>query len=287
LLADFREVEHNFRSLDRQVRERVTLWEGAKGALLDEILGERDAIAESDQGRSFRAFWDFLMSQERQEELTSLLERVLQLPAIAASGPEKRLRRVHYDWLEAGEHTQRSVAQLSHQLRRFIDDRAYLENRRIMDLLRQIEIHAVGVRGNPPQGDFMEIANLGCAIDLPMERRMFSPVSNPAIADSVVLEGDAPVDLDALFSQAVIDYAKLSDNVRRALQKRNEVTLRAVIEAHPVEQGLAEVVAYLQLAAQDRHAFFDEDHPEPVAWRDATGQWKSAALSRVVFARPQ
>lgn len=55
LLADFREVEHNFRLLDRKVRERIALWDGAKGALLEVILGERDAIADSDQGRSFRA----------------------------------------------------------------------------------------------------------------------------------------------------------------------------------------------------------------------------------------
>jgi flagellar motility protein MotE (MotC chaperone) len=60
LLTDFREVEHNFRQLDRRVRERIALWEGSKGALLEEIMGERDAIADSDQGKSFRAFWDFL-----------------------------------------------------------------------------------------------------------------------------------------------------------------------------------------------------------------------------------
>ena len=82
LLTDFREVEHNFRGLDRRVRERIALWEGAKGALLEEIMGERDAIADSDQGRSFRAFWDFLMSSRRQEDLTTLLERVLALPPV-------------------------------------------------------------------------------------------------------------------------------------------------------------------------------------------------------------
>ncbi len=73
--TDFREVEHNFRILDRRVRERIALWEGAKGALLAEIMGERDAIADSDQGKSFRAFWDFLMSQSRQEELSRLAGR--------------------------------------------------------------------------------------------------------------------------------------------------------------------------------------------------------------------
>jgi hypothetical protein len=60
LLTDFREVEQNFRGLDRSVRERIALWNGAKGDLLQEIMGARDAIAESDQGRSFSAFWDFL-----------------------------------------------------------------------------------------------------------------------------------------------------------------------------------------------------------------------------------
>lgn len=30
LLTDFREVEHNFRGLDRRVRERIALWEGSK-----------------------------------------------------------------------------------------------------------------------------------------------------------------------------------------------------------------------------------------------------------------
>ncbi|MDX1488668.1 MAG: DUF3375 domain-containing protein, partial [Acidiferrobacterales bacterium] len=120
LLSDFREVEHNFRGLDRRVRERIALWEGGKGALLEEIMGERDAIADSDQGRSFRAFWDFLLSSRRQEELSTLLERVLSLPAVAELEPEARVRRVHYDWLEAGEHTQRTVAELSKQLRRFL-----------------------------------------------------------------------------------------------------------------------------------------------------------------------
>jgi flagellar motility protein MotE (MotC chaperone) len=88
LLTDFREVEHNFRGLDRRVRERIALWEGSKGELLEEIMGERDAIADSDQGRSFRAFWDFLMSSRRQEELTALLERVLALPPVAELNPD-------------------------------------------------------------------------------------------------------------------------------------------------------------------------------------------------------
>src|SRR5699024_4423731 len=122
LLADFRQVEQNFRELDRQVREKVAAWEGGKGDMLAEVFGERDAIADSDQGRSFRAFWDFLMSPARQEELSELLARVLALEPVLALNPDTRLQRVHYDWLEAGEVTLRTVARLSEQLRRYLDD---------------------------------------------------------------------------------------------------------------------------------------------------------------------
>ena len=87
LLGDFRQVEQNFRTLDRAVRERVATWEGGKGALLEEIFSNRDAIASSDQGRSFRAFWDFLMSAERQEKLSSLLEAAFALKPVMALAP--------------------------------------------------------------------------------------------------------------------------------------------------------------------------------------------------------
>src|SRR5215469_5621853 len=83
LLADFREVEENFRKLDRQLREKIAGWQGGKGELLDDVLGSRESIAGSDQGRSFRAFCDFLLSQSRQEELSDLLDRVHQLTDVA------------------------------------------------------------------------------------------------------------------------------------------------------------------------------------------------------------
>ena len=149
LLSDFREVEQNFRLLDRSVRERIATWDGKKGELLVEIMGERDSIADSDQGASFRAFWDFLMSPARQEEFSERLDKVLALPIMDELKPDKRTRRVHHDWLEAGEYTQRTVAQLSQQLRRFLDDQAWLENRRIMDILRGIESKTLSYARRP------------------------------------------------------------------------------------------------------------------------------------------
>ena len=289
LLADFREVEQNFRSLDRRMREHITLWEGSKGELVEDIMTERDAIGDSDQGRSFRAFWDFLMSSARQEELTRLLERVLDLPPVAEMNPDVRTRRVHYDWLEAGEHTQRTVRLLSQQLRRFLDDRAWLENRRIMDLLHGIEAKALAVRDTPPAGTFMHQAGTAADIRLPMERPLYRPPAKPLIADVEIESGDAELDAAALFSQVVVDRAKLERQIRRALQDRSQVTLREVCERHPLEQGLAELVAYLQLAGEGFEATVDETVVESVSWQgtgaDDSPVLRRARVPRVIFVR--
>ena len=285
LLADFREVEHNFRALDRRVREQIALSDRAKGELLEEILGERDAIAESDQGRSFRAFWDFLMSQRRQEELTGLLDRVLLLPPIEELKPDVRLRRVHYDWLEAGEHAQRTVAQLSQQLRRFLDDQAWIENRRILDILHRIEGEALALREEQPSGPFMEIPDTAASIELPMERPLYTPPVKPMIADVELESGEVELDVTALFSHAVIDVAELSRHIRQALQTKSQVSLCELIAARPLQQGLAELVTYLQIASEWPHTVVEESVRDMVEWESLDGVARRARLPRVLFVR--
>jgi len=289
LLSDFREVEHNFRGLDRHVRERIALWEGAKGALLADIMGERDAIADSDQGRSFRAFWDFLMSSSRQEELTTLLQRVLALPPIVELKPDVRTRRIHYDWLEAGEHTQRTVARLSQQLRRFLDDQAWLENRRIMDILHSIETKALALRSTPPAGAVITIADTAAEIDLPMERPLYTPSIKSLIAEMQLQSGDDDMDATALYSQIVIDNAQLTRHIRHSLQDRSQITLRELCDMQPLQHGLAELVAYLQLGSDTFKSVVDEDATDVIPWTglgaDGQKQTKQARLPRVIFVR--
>ena len=297
LLADFREVEHNFRLLDRKVREKIALWEGAKGALLDEIMGERDAIGDSDQGRSFRAFWDFLMSSRRQEELSERLDQVLALPAVAQLSPEPRTRRVHHDWLEAGEHTQRTVAQLSQQLRRFLDDRAFLENRRILDLLHGIESKALALRGAAPSGMVMHIDAMAADIELPLERPLFTSSVKPRLADLALVAGEDDIDTTRLFDQIVVDKARLRSTVQHALRRQPQITLRELLDAAPLHQGLAELVAYVELAhAADGsyaldglRALVDEAVEEPIRWQALNAAdeavTREARMPRVIFTR--
>jgi len=295
LLSDFRQVEHNFRQLDRSVRERIATWDGSKGELLNEIMGERDAIADSDQGASFRAFWDFLMSAQRQEEFSERLDKVLALPIMHQLKPDRRMRRIHHDWLEAGEYTQRTVAQLSQQLRRFLDDQAWLENRRIMDILRGIESKTLALRetlfSTASDPDFIAIDASSASIELPMERPLYRPPVKHAIASIRLEDGDENLDTRALYSQVVVDKAVISAHIRQSLQNQSQVSLRELCQSHPLEQGLAELVAYLELGgnsgAGERFTMVIDDTVEDrIEWTGEQHTRRVARMPRVIYLRP-
>jgi flagellar motility protein MotE (MotC chaperone) len=267
LLSDFREVEANFRNLDRELRERIAGWTGSKGELLDDILGSREMIADSDQ-----------------EELTELIGKVQQIAALGE--PDPRMRHVHYDWLEACERTQATVRLLSEQLRRFLDDRVWLENRRVTDILRSIEASALRLREDPG------VSRLGMAIDgtsptiaLPMERPLYAPVAKAAIDSTSVTAGEDGFDAPALFDQVYVDPARLSLAVRRALQGRPQAGLAELIGEQPLEQGLAELVTYLSLSDPAFHVVFDEAARQQVCWQDEDGRLRSVDMPGVTFAR--
>lgn len=284
LLADFREVEANFRLLDRELREQIATWDGSKGGLLDRVVGDRSAIADSDQGRSFHAFYDFLLSSRRQEEFSGLLEKVQHLDAIAE--PDPRMRHIHYDWLDAGERTQATVRLLSEQLRRFLDDQVWLENRRVMDILKSIEVHALQLRDHPAPAVIAQIDATFPDVALPFERPLYRPKAKVRISGDDADTGDTePADMSLLFEQNHVDQARLAQAVRSALRGRGQVGLAEVLGDHPLTGGLAELVGYLALTDPTFTLVLDDSARDQVSWPGADGGERVADLPRAVFAR--
>jgi hypothetical protein len=283
LLADFREVEENFRKLDRQLREKITGWHGGKGELLDDVLGSRESIAGSDQGKSFQAFYGFLLSQARQEELSTLLEQVHSLEEIIERDP--RLRHIHYDWLDAAERTQATVRQLSEQLRRFLDDQVWFENRRVIDILRGVEARALRLRGTRNVPVTMELVASSPAIRLPLERPLYMPVRKARISSGDVRDADQETDPAVLFEQFHVDPVPLAAGVREALRRQPTVGLKELVAQRPIQQGLAELVTYLSLKDETFRIAYDEERREQIGWADQEGTRRVMTLPRVSYAR--
>lgn len=284
LLADFRQVDENFRRLDRGLREQIAGWTASKGALLDDAVGSRNSIAESDQGRSFQAFYDFLLSQQRQRELTDLLDRLREIEEIGEV--DERLAHIHFDWIDACERTQATVRLLSEQLRRFLDDRVWLENRRVFDLLRSIEAKALAVRHVPGSTPTMDMDDTGITFGLPMERPMHRRPAEVSLESADVTAGSEEFDSSALLSQMYIDRARLAASVWDGLGPQEQVGLRTVLADNPLQQGLAELIGYLSLTEPGLAVVFDGEHREQLSWSAKDEEVERVAdLPRVSFTR--
>jgi hypothetical protein len=213
------------------------------------------------------------------------LAKVFDLRPVQELEPDRRMLRVHYDWLQAGEVALRTVARLSEQLRRYLDDKAWLDNRRIMQLVREIEKSALAVRDTPPPGILIGLDEPSPDIDLTMDRPLFSPPLKPEI-NEVPLEGVSDVPADALFEQVHVDKERLARHIRQSLQTRPQVSLVELVEHYPIEKGLAEIIAYFSIAAEDNASIIDDSLHQTLTWLDGTGSPKQATLPVVIFCRP-
>lgn len=285
LRSDFTAVESNFRELDREIREEIALFSGNKGELLEQFFGDHDTINRSDEGQSFRAFWDFIMSPDSQEELSRQLDRVFALEELGDLRADNTLRRIHFDWIEAGEKTQRTVARLSGQLRRFLDDRVILENRRITELLDAIEKQAFLVRDHSLTQDWMEVEESRVQINLPMEKPLYSPPPIQELVSMIELEEEEEIDTSGLFNLIYIDRERLHRTIEQALKDRAQVRLDELLEQNPLEQGLAELLTYLHIAEEEPFASVSEDVQDHITWSTSTGMSRTARFPRVIFTR--
>jgi hypothetical protein len=118
-----------------------------------------------------------------------------------------------------------------------------------------------------------------------MERPLFSPPWKPTIAEHVLVEGSDEIPTDVLYQQVYVDKAALLANIRRTLQTRPQISLADLLAEHPLERGLAEVVAYLSLAADDRRAHIDDEQKQTVSWTDPSGRQRQATVPLVVYCR--
>ena len=285
ILADFREVEENFRELTRKVQDDVVKWTRGKGELLEKIFNESDIIRKSEQGRSFMAFWRYLMLSQQQEDFRETMAQLSKTEPIRELLPDHPLMSINREWVRAAGSVQQTLGQLSAQLRRYVDEAYLQEERTIYQLSQRIETSAVDKRGQLPGGEFTSIREIAPAVQLPMERRLFAPPQATKLVSPVLQAGSGEDgELSAIFNQVIVDREQLQANVNDLLAERPEVSLAEVLAVHPLQQGLPELLGYLVLASHEEAEAFDSSALERILF-ERDGQKLMAVCNRVTFRR--
>lgn len=296
LLRDFRLVEERFRGIARALQEAQLQSKAQKGALVAYVLDADDELKSSDQGRSFYTFWDFLMTPSQQDELYMLLDAVQQqadLQPVIHEG--KILQHLPAHLLEAGEKVMQSNAGLAQQLRRMLDEQSIAERRRVRAIVSDIKRQAFRVVRDvagtqPDESAFIELEGPP-EVHLVMEHGLWEPGDTFSVSSrpvNTVGEGPAIDDLISLHTQFHIDKAILYRRIEALLNIRSQITLAEVLAHYPPEKGLAEVLAYCTLAADDPDHYIDAQQTETIELPVATmfGQeTRALTIPRVLYQR--
>ena len=289
LLADFREVDANFRDVTRQIQERRLLEDATQGDIVGYVLDADDALSESDQGRSFDAFWQFLVSPSRKRELRQLLEDVFSIPELEEFTRDgSLLKHIVRHLSEAGERIVHSNRRLAEQLRRMLEEAQLRENRRVFELVDAIKKVALATKNAPPkERDFIDLEGRP-NVQLFMERPLWNPPTRPTFEnqpediDESVLE---EFDLSQLFDLFAVERDQLERHIATVLQDRSQATLIDITDRFPVERGLSEVITYMAIASDtDRH-LIDDTQKEPVVVRSPHRPTRQVVLPRIIFTR--
>ncbi|HTF17800.1 MAG TPA: DUF3375 domain-containing protein [Chryseolinea sp.] len=257
LLSDFKQVEQNFRELDKKFRQEIITTTQVKGKVLEGLFERQRDLLEEDQGKSFTAFWEFLLSQSKQDEFERMIGEVLDLPAVQEVQRDTfTISNLRNDLIDAGDRTKRSTNSLLEQLRKYLEHKTFTENKRIYDNIQEM----LKIITTHPEVDFtrMSLMELDNIIDINLVLahdwgvRGYRSPEKISFANQEPEVGTTTNDSAVLFDQFEISALELRSNIRAALKTRAHIRFTDFVKEFQITKGVAEVVAYLDIASSDR-----------------------------------
>lgn len=248
LLSDFREVEDNFKFIHRHIVEQHTRAEINKGAIVGYAFEAYDALRKSDQGKSFYAFWDFLVSRAGQEEWRLLTDQLLQLlQDRSIEGDGDFVQNIKSLLLQQGRNVYEANDKMAEKLSRIITEKEIARHRRLRQQIGTIKelVFQFMDDETPPCGLRLDSP---APIRMSMERKLnlserqgTTLVKQPANAREKIEDLER---FGRMLHTSHIDKKRLWQKVEQVLQKKTTATLSEIIEITGLDNGVAEVVSY-------------------------------------------
>lgn len=287
LLADFRQVEDNFKRIAREIAEQHARPGVTKGAIVGHLLDSHDALRKSEQGQSFFAFWELLLSPDKQLRFQEQVAQVTALESLDSDHRDNALLR-HFvsHLLREGEGVVESHQRLSSNLRRVLDTTHLAERRRIGELLQEIRQTALAVRTDPPSdAEFFDVT---------VFPDVFGSMSRPLwqAPESVIARGPIEEetgrlgldDLRRLHALPELKLRLLREHVEACLGETESVTLPQVLKRFPPREGVMEIIGYLIVASDESRHYVADDYDEVIEWGppEKPQRWR---VPRLLFCR--
>lgn len=258
LLSDFKEVDDNFKDIIKQIYQRQTDNEHKK-ELLSYIFDAYAELKNSQQGKSFYAFWEFLLSAELQkewDELTDTLYKTLADRQIDAR--DMFLKEIKRHLFDAGEKVSKTNDRMSEKLSLIIRQNEQSNVEATKQVIKDIKKLLIEASHNKDKSDAsLEYETI--EINLPIERQLtFTPSKEIEYKDKpqeVALGIDDLEKIGKLYNPYYVDRKILRDRINKMLQDNGQTTISEVIANNSgLEKGLSELFGYIGILKEYKTA---------------------------------
>lgn len=274
LLSDFKEVDDNFKEIIKQIYKRQTDNEGKKN-ILNYIFDAYAELKDSQQGKSFYAFWEFLLSSELQkewDELTDLLYKTLDKRNIDSK--DKFLKEMKKHLFDAGEKVSKTNDRMSEKLSLIIRNNGNSDTQATKQVINDIKKLLLNTTQNKERNN-ASLSYEVVELNLPLERQLnltpkqeieYKNVPTEASLDITELER-----LDKLYNHHQIDRKILRKRIDIILRENTQTTLAEVIELNNgIEKGLSELFGYIAILKEYKTVVSDDRKQEIAFSKDKT-----------------
>ena len=274
LLSDFKEVDDNFKKIIKQIYKRQTENEGKKD-ILNYIFDAYAELKDSQQGKSFYAIWEFLLSSELQkewDELTDLLYKTLDKRNIDSK--DKFLKEMKKHLFDAGEKVSKTNDRMSEKLSLIIRNNGNSDTQATKQVINDIKKMLLNTAQNKERNNTSlnyEVIEL----NLPTERQLNLTPKQEVEYNNIPTEADLDINelerLDKLYNYHQIDRRILRKRIDIILRENTQTTLAEVIEQNNgIEKGLSELFGYIAILKEYKTIVSDNRTQEIIFSKDKT-----------------
>lgn len=274
LLSDFKEVDDNFKKIIKQIYKRQTENEGKKD-ILNYIFDAYAELKDSQQGKSFYAFWEFLLSSELQkewDELTDLLYKTLDKRNIDSK--DKFLKEMKKHLFDAGEKVSKTNDRMSEKLSLIIRNNGNSDTQATKQVINDIKKMLLNTAQNKERNNTSlnyEVIEL----NLPTERQLNLTPKQEVEYNNIPTEADLDIKelerIDKLYNYHQIDRRILRKRIDIILRENTQTTLAEVIEQNNgIEKGLSELFGYIAILKEYKTIVSDNRTQEIIFSKNKT-----------------
>lgn len=257
LLSDFKEVDDNFKEIIKQIYQRQTDNEQKKD-LLSYIFDAYAELKDSQQGKSFYAFWEFLLSTELQKEWDELTDSLYQTLANRKIGTKDMfLKEIKRHLFDAGEKVSKTNYRMSEKLSHIIrqNEQSNVEaTKQIIKDIKKLLIEASQNKEKSAATLSYEVVEINLSLERQLTLMPTKEVEYKDKPQDAVLDIDDLEQIGKLYNPYHVDRKVLRSRIDSMLKDHGQTTIAEVVTCSGIEKGLSELFGYIGILKEYKTA---------------------------------